>query len=178
MRGIAKFLVIVCMWAVLLPTPAYAMALSDTLSVEDFVRNYNEKSTRVVTDFGAHRKVGIYEVYLLTLEGDDVMLVNVNDKGIADNIVILHKGEVPETARENLRAEFMAAVLAVGFDDDEFNRGLINRAADRLKLDTKDMQSSLIKREDIGRDFVFVKTYNEKNDALMISLKAEEFTGE
>ena len=149
------------------------LTLTDDLTVEDFVQKYNNMAEYKIVDYANHKQQGNYETYLAGIDKDNIIIINAVENIKPVGIVILHKGVMDEASVDKVADVFRATVLALGFLNDDLNGAIIDRAYQRLGMENKVLQSSAIKREDKGRVYIFIKSYNDKNDVYSLAVSAK-----
>ena len=176
MKKIWGFCLTVFMSILLLVSGAEAaetkVQLHDTLLLDGFVTEYNRISEYPVADYSSHNKHGDYESYVAVLDQGNVMLINVNGKGLISNIILMHRGEVSPEEQKKLLSVFVGMNVALGYPAKEEDMLTLTEAFQRLDIASADVLASRLDRSDIERSYTFFKTENPAQQVRSIVMEA------
>ena len=158
-------------------TPAMAAdqktVLHDSLTVDQFVTNYNQISGHKIVDYGNKKSAGENTVCFGVIDENNVAIMTEPPDGRLLNIILLHRGAIGEAEKAMLKDVFFSVNQALGFTkNDDTAEARLKAAFDLLALDKQDFSPSRLSRADIGRDYFYVKDYKADKDVYSIVIEA------
>lgn len=154
---------------------ATKLPLNDTLTLDEFVAAYNKISQYAIANYQNHKPAGERESYLGIIDDANIMMTEVDKSGKLQKIIIMHRGNVDENVKSMLGEIFSCVNVALGYEiKNEDSMVILTSAYNLLEITAQDMGASSLSRDDIGREYVFVKAYSKQNGIYSIMIEAWE----